>query len=105
MDFINVLVFKILRLYLFDTAGQEQYDRIRPLSYPQTDVFLVVFSLVNPDSLKNVEKTWVPEIRRHVDKPKFVLVGENFSQKRNITIFKITFLLKFRRNQIRYEER
>ena len=28
-------------LGLFDTAGQEDYDRLRPLSYPQTDVFLV----------------------------------------------------------------
>ena len=41
-------------LGLFDTAGQEDYDRLRPLSYPQTDVFLICFSLVSPPSFENV---------------------------------------------------
>ena len=41
-------------LGLFDTAGQEDYDRLRPLSYPQTDVFLICFSLVSPPSYENV---------------------------------------------------
>ena len=37
---------------------QEDYDRLRPLSYPQTDVFLVCFSVVSPTSLENVEFKW-----------------------------------------------
>ena len=37
-------------LGLWDTAGQEDYDRLRPLSYPQTDVFLICFSVVSPPS-------------------------------------------------------
>ncbi|GFZ42357.1 GTP-binding protein RHO1 [Saitozyma sp. JCM 24511] len=52
-------------LGLFDTAGQEDYDRLRPLSYPQTDVFLVCFSVVSPASFENVKEKWVPEVRHH----------------------------------------
>jgi len=62
-------------LGLFDTAGQEDYDRLRPLSYPQTDVFLVCFSVVNPSSFENVKEKWVPEILHHCQKTPFLLVG------------------------------
>lgn len=46
---------RTVSLGLWDTAGQEDYDRLRPLSYPQTDVFLVCFSLVSPPSFENVK--------------------------------------------------
>lgn len=49
-------------LGLFDTAGQEDYDRLRPLSYPQTDVFLVCFSVTSPASFENVKEKWFPEV-------------------------------------------
>jgi len=62
-------------LGLFDTAGQEDYDRLRPLSYPQTDVFLVCFSVVSPASFENVKEKWVPEIAHHCAKTPFLLVG------------------------------
>uniref|UniRef100_A0A1A9UIT5 Uncharacterized protein n=1 Tax=Glossina austeni TaxID=7395 RepID=A0A1A9UIT5_GLOAU len=51
-------------LGLWDTAGQEDYDRLRPLSYPQTDVFLICFSVASPSSFKNVTSKWYPEIKR-----------------------------------------
>ena len=62
-------------LGLLDTAGQEDYDRLRPLSYPQTDVFLVCFSVVSPASFENVKEKWVPEIQHHCPKTPFLLVG------------------------------
>lgn len=62
-------------LGLFDTAGQEDYDRLRPLSYHQTDVFLVCFSVVRPSSFENVKHKWVPEIAHHCPKAPYLLVG------------------------------
>ena len=44
-----------ISLGLWVTAGQEDYDRLRPLSYPQTDVFLICFSVVSPSSFDNVK--------------------------------------------------
>merc|ERR1712226_1498410 len=56
-------------------GGQEDYDRLRPLSYPQTDVFLVCFSVVSPASFENIREKWVPEIAHHCPKTPFLLVG------------------------------
>ena len=52
----------MINLGLWDTAGQEDYDRLRPLSYPQTDVFLCCFAVVSPDSYNNVKDKWIPEV-------------------------------------------
>ncbi|VDM48401.1 unnamed protein product [Toxocara canis] len=61
---------------LFDTAGQEDYAHIRCLSYPQTDVFLMCFSLVDPKTLESCKVVWLPEIRKYVgSQTPIVLVG------------------------------
>ena len=44
----------MLELALWDTAGQEEYDRLRPLSYPETDLLFVCFAIDCPNSLENV---------------------------------------------------
>ena len=60
---------------LWDTAGQDDYDRLRPLSYPQTDVFLICFSVVGRNSFGNVSCKWVPEATHHCPKVPLVIVG------------------------------
>ena len=64
-----------ISLGLWDTAGQEDYDRLRPLSYPQTDVFLICFSIVSPPSFDNVKAKWSPEIAHHAPGVPIILVG------------------------------
>jgi small GTP-binding protein len=66
---------KPFNLCLWDTAGQEDYDRLRPLSYPQTDVFLLCFSVESPTSLENVKHKWIQEIRHFCPGTPVVLVG------------------------------
>lgn len=48
---------------------------MRPLSYPQTDIFLVCFSVVNSVSLENVPTKWIPEIEHHCPGTPILLVG------------------------------
>jgi len=45
---------KTVELALWDTAGQEEYDRLRPLSYPETDLLFVCFAIDCPNSLENI---------------------------------------------------
>jgi len=66
---------KAINLGLWDTAGQEDYDRLRPLSYPQTDVFIIAFSVVNPASYENVKQKWQPEIKHHCPNVPIILCG------------------------------
>lgn len=64
-----------VNLGLWDTAGQEDYDRLRPLSYPQTDVFLIGFSIISPHSFDNVKSKWWPEVQHHAPGIPIILVG------------------------------
>lgn len=64
-----------VKFSLWDTAGQEGYSRIRTLSYPKTDIFLICFSVVNPSSFENVSEKWYPELNHHAPVTPIILVG------------------------------
>ncbi len=73
---INMLVDdKRINLDLWYTAGQQDYDLLRPLSYSDADVFLVCFSVASAASFHNVSMKWVPELRHHAPFVPIVLVG------------------------------
>lgn len=62
-------------LQLWDTAGQEDYDRLRPLSYPGADVVLLCFSTVNRSSFESVKEKWHPEVAHYVPEALTLLIG------------------------------
>ncbi|KAF9530084.1 signal transducer [Crepidotus variabilis] len=66
---------KLIEVALWDTAGQEEYDRLRPLSYPESDVILIVFSVDFPTSLGNVLDKWYPEVSHFCPDTPLLLVG------------------------------
>ena len=62
-------------LKLCDTAGQEDYGKLRALTYLETDVFIAMYSVVSPASYQNVREIWVPELRHHCPNVPILLVG------------------------------
>jgi len=54
---------KPVQLALWDTAGQEEYERLRPMSYSKSHVILIAFAIDTPDSLENVTVKWIEEVR------------------------------------------
>ncbi|MBN3284021.1 RHOG protein, partial [Polyodon spathula] len=66
---------RTISLNLWDTAGQEEYDRLRTLSYPQTNVFVICFSIASPPSYENVKHKWHPEVTHHCPNTPILLVG------------------------------
>lgn len=64
-----------VQLSLWDTAGQEEFDRLRSLSYSDTHCIMLCFSIDSPDSLENVQSKWVGEIADHCEGVKLVLVA------------------------------
>jgi GTPase SAR1 family protein len=64
-----------VELALWDTAGQEEYDRLRPLSYPETDLIFVCFAIDCPNSLENVmDKVRLPSLHLPCPTPKGVFL-------------------------------
>lgn len=91
---------KEIELALWDTAGQEEYDRLRPLSYPESDVILIVFSVDFPTSLANVQDKvrfysslrkrivtmgmqWFPEVAHFCEGTPLILVGTKTDLRRD----------------------
>nr|XP_032810111.1 rho-related GTP-binding protein RhoA-D-like isoform X1 [Petromyzon marinus] len=93
---------KQVELALWDTAGQEDYNRLRPLSYPDTDVILMCFSIDSPDSLGNITDRWTAEVRHFCPNVPIVLVG-NKKDLRNDDNTKRE-LAKIKQEPVRVEE-
>lgn len=60
---------------IWDTAGQEDYERLRPLSYPNTTCFLLCFSVASRASYDNIRTKWAPELRHHASDTPVILIA------------------------------
>jgi small GTP-binding protein len=64
-----------INLQLWDTAGQKEYKKFRSCSYPQTDIFILCFSLVSQISVQNIQNMWIPELSQYCQNTPYILVG------------------------------
>ncbi|KAL8611105.1 hypothetical protein ACOMHN_064395 [Nucella lapillus] len=93
---------KPVQLQLCDTAGQDDFDTLRPLCYPNTDVFLLCFSVVSPTSFHNVLEKWVPEIRRHNPRAPVLVVGTQSDLRNDVKI--LIELAKYKEKPVTEDE-
>ncbi|XP_006627771.2 ras homolog family member Ub [Lepisosteus oculatus] len=75
-----------VQLQLCDTAGQDEFDKLRHLCYPRADALLLCFSVVSPASFQNVWEKWVPEIRRCCPLAPVVLVGTQCDLRQDVKV-------------------
>ncbi|KAI8595083.1 GTP-binding protein rho1 [Dissophora ornata] len=64
-----------IELSLWDTAGQEDYDRLRPLSYPESDVVMMCYSVDSVSSLDNLTEKWHPELAHFLESVPKIVIG------------------------------
>uniref|UniRef100_H3C738 Uncharacterized protein n=1 Tax=Tetraodon nigroviridis TaxID=99883 RepID=H3C738_TETNG len=75
-----------VQLQLCDTAGQDELERLRPLCYWNTDVFLLCYSVVRPGSFRSLTSRWFPEIQQHCPGAPVVLVGTQVDQREDVQV-------------------
>ncbi|KAK7120876.1 hypothetical protein R3I94_020757 [Phoxinus phoxinus] len=66
---------KDIQLNLYDTAGQEDYDRLRPLSYQEVNLAIICYDVTNPTSFDNVTTKWYPEVNHFCHDAPIILIG------------------------------
>lgn len=64
-----------IHMSIWDTSGDSDYDRVRPLSYGEADLVIICFAIDNPESMEDVITKWCPEVREHCPTQPVMLVG------------------------------
>ncbi|CAL5984501.1 Rac/Rho-like_protein [Hexamita inflata] len=93
-----------LEIIFWDTAGHEDYDRLRPLSYPNSSLILILYALNNQNSYTNVINKWLPEISIHAPGVPVILVGTKQDTETNefdISLEKLTNKFQMRIQKIK----
>mgnify|MGYP001227947970 CR=1 FL=1 len=85
---------KEIEITLWDTAGQEEFDRLRLLSYPESDVIIICFSIIDESSYMNVKEKWYPEVKDQCPKVPIILVGTKLDLRSSALVADHIFKLK-----------
>jgi GTPase SAR1 family protein len=97
--FFRILIFK----YVYVEAGQENYEHIRPLAYPNSDIVLLCFSIMNRNSLENIQKMWIHEIRKYCgNRIPIILVGTKTDLRNDR--FEIERMAKKKQRPVSFDE-
>lgn len=72
---------KPVEAFFWDTAGQEDFDNLRLVNYPNAECFLVCYSIIDAKSLENIKEKWVPEIEKHRPGVPIVLVATHLDKR------------------------
>ncbi|CAF3839842.1 unnamed protein product [Adineta steineri] len=66
---------KIIDFIFYDTTGIEHYENFRALSYPDTNIILICFSVDNPVSVTSITDRWIQEVRHFCGQCPVILVA------------------------------
>jgi small GTP-binding protein len=90
-DAANIIVDgQLVDLGSWHTAGQEDCDGLYPLSYLQTDVFLICFSLMSPVSSENICVKWCPDVWHPYANIPVILVGTKHDLRKDKDVIEKT---------------
>jgi small GTP-binding protein len=92
---------KCYSLDLYDTAGPEDYDRLRPLAYPNTKVFVICYDVQNEYSLENIKSKWIPEITYHCPNTPYIIVANKIDLREDENL--IQKMKKSKETMVTYE--
>eukprot|EP01114_Cavostelium_apophysatum_P012904 TRINITY_DN3005_c0_g1_i3.p1 TRINITY_DN3005_c0_g1~~TRINITY_DN3005_c0_g1_i3.p1 ORF type:complete len:207 (-),score=24.93 TRINITY_DN3005_c0_g1_i3:8-628(-) len=95
---------KAINLGLWDQSPSRggEPNRLRPLSYPQTDIFVLIFSISSPNSIAYLRETILPEITQHCPKAKRMLLGTKLDLREDKDV--IQRLAERGQSPVTYEE-
>lgn len=64
-----------VHLGIYDTFGRSDYDRLRPLIYPQTDLMVFCFDVMSRSMFESMFDKYLPEVNHHIPGTPIVLLG------------------------------
>lgn len=77
---------EVCNVGIIDTPSHQNYDKLRPMSYNQTDIILVCYSVVKQNSFRSITEKWVPEINFFASKTPFMIVGTQIDLRKDLEV-------------------